>query len=400
MNESSYSVTFSGEVQTGKEPSEVKANLARVLKLDEARAARLFSGRSIVVKRNIDEDGARRFKAVFERCGAVCTVTPSLAERRIKTREASIAPPDAIKIPPADIEKSDEAPDQARGFGYLTAALIVIGVGAAALFLFLNNADSPAPRSERVKQDAIPSLPVAKADITPVIENAREPFDLAEHEASATSGMALELFASHKPTDHIEAARNTIVFIESDIGRGAGFFMNDDCLVVTNRHLVEAPDGSSTGTAENEIDTPVQISVSIINGRQMPAFLVATSENRDLAYLAVEAENCPTLPSNENPGVRVGTGVLIFSRSGDADYVSNRFVISGYQTSAERDLIQLEEVYEPGNFSGPLIDLDGRLVGIVTRGVQTVEDFGFAIPAHELLADYEFAREQIEVNLP
>ncbi|MDZ7685408.1 MAG: NINE protein [Gammaproteobacteria bacterium] len=75
-----YTVSFAGECLPDRTETEVRANLARVLKLDDERIDRLFSGKTVVIKRNVDETGARRFQAAFERSGALCTVSPPLEE--------------------------------------------------------------------------------------------------------------------------------------------------------------------------------------------------------------------------------------------------------------------------------------------------------------------------------
>lgn len=71
---SRFEIAFSGQIVPGADPDQVKANLARVFQADAQRIALLFSGRRVVIKSDLDEAAAEKYRATLERAGAVAQV--------------------------------------------------------------------------------------------------------------------------------------------------------------------------------------------------------------------------------------------------------------------------------------------------------------------------------------
>lgn len=69
-----YEIAFAGQLVAGAESEQVKANLARLFQADAQRIALLFSGRRIVIKTNLDQAGAEKYRTTLERAGAVAIV--------------------------------------------------------------------------------------------------------------------------------------------------------------------------------------------------------------------------------------------------------------------------------------------------------------------------------------
>lgn len=91
-----YGVVFAGQLREGVRPEEARANLARLLRIeDPARLDRLFSGKPVVIKKGLDADQARRYEAALRQAGVVC-------ELRRAAPAASPAPaaPPARAVPP------------------------------------------------------------------------------------------------------------------------------------------------------------------------------------------------------------------------------------------------------------------------------------------------------------
>lgn len=97
---SRYEIAFSGQIVPGAQLDTVKANLAKLFQADAQRIELLFSGRRMVIKNNLDEAAAEKYRSVIERAGAVVEVLDMDAE----IEEIELAPP-----PPA----IPEAPSQA-----------------------------------------------------------------------------------------------------------------------------------------------------------------------------------------------------------------------------------------------------------------------------------------------
>lgn len=71
MSGARFDISFDATLKPDADPEQTRARLADIFKLDAQGVARLFSGESIVVKRNIDAATAARYKRVFDEAGAV-----------------------------------------------------------------------------------------------------------------------------------------------------------------------------------------------------------------------------------------------------------------------------------------------------------------------------------------
>lgn len=74
MSETRYHIVFHGDIQMGQSLAQVKHNLAQLFKLDAAKVESLFTGKPIVLKKNLDEAGATKFKAALTRAGVVVSI--------------------------------------------------------------------------------------------------------------------------------------------------------------------------------------------------------------------------------------------------------------------------------------------------------------------------------------
>ena len=71
-----FEVAFSGKISDGSNLNEVKAKVGKMFNADDAKIAQLFSGRRIVIKKNIDQAIAAKYKTALNRAGAECEVKP------------------------------------------------------------------------------------------------------------------------------------------------------------------------------------------------------------------------------------------------------------------------------------------------------------------------------------
>lgn len=105
MSEERFDLSFAGELAAGADPDQVRARLAAVFKLNEQSAARLFTGRAVVIKRDADAATRARFEEIFTRAGARLRVTALTPETA--SDEPSAKP---SRAPPAG-GPSDDAPE-------------------------------------------------------------------------------------------------------------------------------------------------------------------------------------------------------------------------------------------------------------------------------------------------
>jgi len=77
MSDQLFEVAFSGQVSEGANLEDVKARVGKMFNADDAKLAQLFSGKRIVIKKNIDQATAAKYKTALNRAGAECEVIPS-----------------------------------------------------------------------------------------------------------------------------------------------------------------------------------------------------------------------------------------------------------------------------------------------------------------------------------
>jgi S1-C subfamily serine protease len=167
----------------------------------------------------------------------------------------------------------------------------------------------------------------------------------------------------------------------SQRGVGTGFVVRSDGFILTNEHVVE--------NAET-------ITVTLPNGRDLPARVVASDHDHDLAVLKVDATGLTAVSLGDSSKLVVGERVVAIGYaldlSGGPTVTSG--VISSLQRTIEvqdsnggpgsttrtyRDVIQTDAALNPGNSGGPLVTLDGRVVGIDVAGSSQAENIGFAV---------------------
>ncbi|MGD9133102.1 MAG: hypothetical protein PVF78_05625, partial [Desulfobacterales bacterium] len=101
MSEKLYNLEFSGQIIPGWNIDEVKANLAKVLKANEEKIFKLFSGERFYIKKNVDHQTVVKINNMFKDAGADCIIRP-VADSSAKT-----PPP----LPPqTDPDQTHQAP--------------------------------------------------------------------------------------------------------------------------------------------------------------------------------------------------------------------------------------------------------------------------------------------------
>ena len=95
MSDQLFEVAFSGQISDDAEPGEVKAKVGKMFNADDAKLAQLFSGRRVVIKKNIDRATAARYQTALNRAGAECEICS------MGGAPAAQSAPAAAKVPAA-----------------------------------------------------------------------------------------------------------------------------------------------------------------------------------------------------------------------------------------------------------------------------------------------------------
>lgn len=161
---------------------------------------------------------------------------------------------------------------------------------------------------------------------------------------------------------------------------GAGVIIHPDGLIVTNAHVVRQRSPQ----------------VTLPDGTTLPARVLAWDPELDLAALVVERKGLEAMDLGESRRLQPGQWVLALGHPwGIAGAVTAGTVIGGgselpEMPASRRDWIAINLALRPGNSGGPLVDEEGRLVGINT--MLTGPEVGMAVPVHVMKAFLKKAR--------
>jgi len=175
---------------------------------------------------------------------------------------------------------------------------------------------------------------------------------------------------------------------------GSGIIVDPDGYIMTNAHVVEGAQRIRVLLPPPPTYSPIEPQ-PVRAGQILEAKLLGIHKASDLALLKVEASHLPTLTLGSEKPVRQGELVLaIGSPEGLRDSVTMGVVSSvARQPDPDQPMvyIQTDAPMNPGNSGGPLVDVDGNVVGINTLMLSTgggSEGLGFAIPAVIINFDY------------
>jgi len=174
------------------------------------------------------------------------------------------------------------------------------------------------------------------------------------------------------------------------IGGGSGFIANSDGLILTNKHVV--------------FDTDAEYTVVLNDGSEHPAKVLSRDPINDIAVLKIDAKGLPALELASSKDIELGQTVIAIGNAlGMFSNTVSRGIVSGLARSISaslggaadammenlRGVIQTDVAINQGNSGGPLIDLDGRVVGINTAVIFGAQNIGFAIPIDWAKSDLE-----------
>ena len=181
-------------------------------------------------------------------------------------------------------------------------------------------------------------------------------------------------------TDSIEAlitATRPSVVVITQFGRdgrkegeGAGFIVDARGLIATSLHVI--------GEAR-------AVSVQLADGRRFDVTEVFASDRKfDLALIRIAAENLPALKLGDSDTLKQGAPVVAIGNPLGLRHSVVRGVVSARRDFDGIDMIQLAIPIEQGNSGGPLLDLNGRVHGVLTLKSALTPNLGFAMPVNLL----------------
>ncbi|MDQ1480716.1 MAG: serine protease Do, partial [Actinomycetota bacterium] len=168
--------------------------------------------------------------------------------------------------------------------------------------------------------------------------------------------------------------------IGTQSGTGTGFIVDASGIIVTNAHVVNVE------TAQRA----QQLIVTLSTGDSVRARVLGEDTNQDVAVLKIDRKGLPTVRLGDSDALQVGDAVVAIGNSlgiaGSPTVTTG--IVSGLgrtvhvaATETLVDAIQTDAAINPGNSGGPLVDVEGRVIGINTAiaDPSSSNNVGFAI---------------------
>jgi serine protease Do len=157
-------------------------------------------------------------------------------------------------------------------------------------------------------------------------------------------------------------------------GEGSGFIINADGTILTNAHVVA-----------NAQDVQVQLN----DDRTLPGRVLGVDKVTDIAVVKIDAPSpLPAVQLGDSKSLRPGQFVVALGSPLGFENTVTSGIVSALSRPSARigiadgkvDFIQTDAAINPGNSGGPLIDTQGRVIGMNTAIIQGAQGLGFAIP--------------------
>ena len=156
-------------------------------------------------------------------------------------------------------------------------------------------------------------------------------------------------------------------------GVGSGFIVSTDGYLLSNHHVVEGAD---------------EIIVTLTDKREFKAKLIGSDRRTDIALLKIDASGLPTLKFGQPDKLKVGEWVLAIGSPFGLENTVTAGIVSakGRDTGDYLPFIQTDVAVNPGNSGGPLLNMNGEVIGINSQIYSRTGGFmgiSFAIPIDE-----------------
>jgi S1-C subfamily serine protease len=184
-----------------------------------------------------------------------------------------------------------------------------------------------------------------------------------------------------------------------EVGGGSGCIVDKNGLILTNKHVVDDPSAEYT--------------VILNDGKKFSAEILSRDPINDVAILKIAATGLPCLTLGDATRLELGTSVIAIGNAlGIFKNTVSLGIVSGLSRSISaqsepnspmqemRGLIQTDAAINPGNSGGPLVDKDGRVIGINAAIISGAQSIGFAIPVNAARRDIDDIKKYGRIRRP
>lgn len=250
--------------------------------------------------------------------------------------------------------------------------------------------------------DTSAAAPVGAPELLIVPSDEQTVMNIVKRDLPSVVAISVSEKISRKTSPHLyyqgpSSSIANLPDVRRKIGGGSGFFVSQDGLIVTNRHVVE--------------DAKADYTVVLQDGTTYPAKVLDRDPSLDLAILKVDIAHAPSLVLGDSDTIQIGQTVLAignalaqFQNSVTKGIISgtNRRVLADGLGGSEliEEAIQTDAAINPGNSGGPLIDLRGDVIGVTTAVSGDGQSLGFAIPSNAVKQAVESVKKTGHIIRP
>lgn len=176
---------------------------------------------------------------------------------------------------------------------------------------------------------------------------------------------------------------------------GSGFIVRSDGVVMTNYHVIARAQS---------------VTIRLMDNRRFPAEIVGSDERSDIAVVRMKSKDLPVLDFTDSDAARIGQSVYAigvpfgqeWSFSGGILSGKNRARLLGPSSDMPlfEDYLQTDAFINAGHSGGPLLDSDGRVLGMNTLIARVERGLAFAIPSNFLKSTLEQILSERKVSRP
>jgi serine protease Do len=290
------------------------------------------------------------------------------------------------------------------GANFLWQTLLAGVIGGGLMYGLITNFSLPKEEetSKQVESVVLDGTPIVEDNTLINLVEKRSPgvvsIVVSKEVSQAPSIGNLPFFFPFNKTAPVEEPAPTTAPEKKKIGSGSGFFVSDDGLVVTNKHVV--------------MDDAATYTVVVNGGQEYEAKVIGKDPNNDIALLKVEGSDFPVLPLGDSDALKVGQmAIAIGNPLGEFANSVSRGIISGVQRDVtagskfgqeERlsNIIQTDAAINPGNSGGPLFNINGQVIGVNVATAQGADNISFALPINDVKRIIEQVKTTGRIAIP
>jgi serine protease Do len=199
----------------------------------------------------------------------------------------------------------------------------------------------------------------------------------------------VQIFSTGYASSEQSEGSNTSSLLSKQLSSGSGVILSEDGFILTNHHVVR-----------NALKIEVKLHREQVSGHMpnttLPAKLIGVDREADLAVIKVDRKGLPKLAFGDSNQLHQGQLVMAFGNPLGLEGSVSMGIISSTARQLKLDdpmtYVQTDAPINPGNSGGPLVDAQGRVVGINTFILTQSggsEGIGFAVPSNLVRSSYE-----------